>query len=77
MFGRIVRKVGVMANNQNSSYHHLHRTISEYTRNIKEANTTVFYGDIHNRLFTECLENNGFSNNDIRYMYAHNRRVRK
>ena len=73
MFGKVINKIGCVANNQNSAYHHLHRTISQYTDNIKKNNTATFYGDIHNRIITDCLDNGGLSNTDIRYMTSRNR----
>ena len=73
MFGKVINKIGVVANSQNSAYHHLHRTITQYTNNNNGSNTSLFYGDIHNKIFTDCLDNGGLSNTDIRYMTARNR----
>ena len=77
MFGRVINKVGLVANNQNSAYYQLHNTISEYTNNIKNRDTTVFDRDIHNTIFTNSLKNGGLSNEDIRYMKVYNRNVSK
>jgi len=72
MFGKVINKIGVVANNQNSAYYHLHKTISKFTDNNKNDKTS-YYGDIHNKIFADCLDNDGLSNTDIRYMTARNR----
>ena len=77
MFGKVINKVGVKANNQNSAYYGIHNIIKEFRDNLHKENIEPLYRDIGNKMFTDALKNQGFSNEDIRFMTKYNRDISK
>ena len=75
MFGKVINKVGVRANNQNSAYYGIHNVIKEFRDNLQKDNIEPYHLAIGKKMFTDALKNQGFTNEDIRYMTKYNRDI--